>query len=581
MHAQVRLPDPGPCPICGMDLVPEEPGSGGDSRRIELTTADRELARIRTAPVRREFAARSVRMVGKLDFDETGVRTISARVPGRLDRLYVDYTGVRVQRGEHLVWLYSPELSTAQEELLGARERLGSGSKESSEFLAESNRRAYEAAREKLLLWGLTTAQIEELEARGSAEDHMMLTSPASGIVIEKALDEGDYVQTGSRIYSIADLSRLWVKLDAYEQDLAWLRYGQEVTIQTEAFPGETYTGRIAFIDPIVHESTRTAKVRVNVDNADGRLKPGMFVRAAVSARLGAGGVVLDPYLAGKWISPMHPEIVKDEPGSCDVCGMDLVPAEELGLVSGEPARAPLLVPASAVLVTGRRAVVYVEVPDAEEPTYEGREITLGPRAGDVYLVASGLEEGERVVVQGAFRLDSSMQIRARPSMMSMAADERADDGPEALAFRAALRPVLDRYFELQLALAADEAEAAATALEALHGAVDAVEPDALGGGDALAAWEAERARLHGALSSAGEDRSIEALRTTFRALSTPVLSLAARLAGGDETLYEVHCPMAFDFEGASWLQADAAVRNPYFGAEMLECGTARPVGGR
>jgi Cu(I)/Ag(I) efflux system membrane fusion protein len=166
---------------------------------------------------------------------------------------------------------------------------------------------------------------------------------------------------------------------------------------------------------------TRTAKVRVNVPNPDGKLKPEMFVRAVVRAQVAADGRVADPELAGKWISPMHPEIIKEGPGACDICGMALVRAEDLGYLApaADAAALSLLIPASAPLITGKRAVVYVEAPGAERPTFEGREVVLGPRAGDEYIVESGLEEGELVVTSGNFKIDSALQILAKPSMMS------------------------------------------------------------------------------------------------------------------------------------------------------------------
>jgi Cu(I)/Ag(I) efflux system membrane fusion protein len=225
-------------------------------------------------------------------------------------------------------------------------------------------------------------------------------------------------VETGTRIYTIADLSRVWVKLDAYESDLSWLHYGQDLAFDTESYPGRVFRGTIAFIDPVLNEETRTVKVRVNVDNRSGDLKPGMFVRATVRANIAAGGRVFSSKLAGKWISPMHPEIVKDEPGDCDICGMPLVSAESLGYVLGETEEAPLVIPASAPLITGRRAIVYVKSPD-KPGVFEGREIVLGPRAGDYYLVRRGLSEGERVVTKGNFKLDAELQIYAKPSMMT------------------------------------------------------------------------------------------------------------------------------------------------------------------
>ena len=580
MHAQILLPDPVPCPICGMDLVPRSAGADEDPRRLAMSPAAVELAGIATEPVRRRAVSRPVRMVGKVDFDETAVRTISAWVPGRLERLYVDYTGVRVRTGDHLVSLFSPELLSAQEELLATRARLTATGAEVSAFLRSSNRGAYEAAREKLLLYGLSEEQVRRIEERGTAEDHVELSSPTSGVVIEKQLEEGAYVETGTHIYKIAALDSLWVLLDAYEQDLAWLRHGQEVRIQAEALPGEVITGTISFIDDVVHEHTRSAKVRVNVDNADGRLKPGMFVRAVTSARIGAGGEVLDRHLAGKWVSPMHPEIVKDGPGPCDVCGMDLVPAEELGLVSSAAGEEelPLVVPASAVLVTGRRAVAYVQVPDSERPTFEGREVLLGPRAGDDYVVLSGLREGELVATHGAFRIDSSMQILAKPSLMSLPADEGEGAAPELQPFRVALAPVYGHYLAAQRALAADDEAAARSALVPLHEALHALSGDLLD--EAWRArWSAAHERLERGLEGAEQSADMAGLRVAFEDVAEGTLALERAFGHpGPDTLVEVHCSMAFDFRGASWLQQEGELANPYFGAEMLRCGSVERV---
>jgi Cu(I)/Ag(I) efflux system membrane fusion protein len=276
-----------------------------------------------------------------------------------------------------------------------------------------------EAVREKLRLWGLTAEQIQEIETRGTLTDHLTLYSPVGGVVIHKNAQEGGYVKTGDRIYTVADLSRVWVQLEAYESDLPWLRYGQKVTFTTEAWPGENFEGTIAFIDPVLNAATRTVNVRVNVDNPDLKMKPGMFVHAVAHPVIANNGKVTNPSLAGKWISPMHPEVVKDGPGACDVCGMPLVPAEELGYVAADEINAPLVIPATAPLLTGTRAIVYIELPGKEKPTYEGREIVLGPKAGNVYIVRHGLSEGERVVTQGAFKLDAELQIRAKPSMMT------------------------------------------------------------------------------------------------------------------------------------------------------------------
>ncbi len=421
MHPQIQKPGPGKCPICGMDLIPVSRSGATLTglRQLEISPAARELMNVQVRPVERRFVETAVRMVGKVEYDETRLRRITAWMPGRLDRLYVDYTGVEVREGDHMAYIYSPELYSAQQELIQGLRSAGERAQSGSRLTGRVD--LVESAREKLRLLGMTEEQIEQIEQQDRPRSHLTLYAPTGGVVVEKLKREGDYVETGEQIYAVADLSQVWVELDAYESDLVWLRYGQQVSFATEAYPGETFSGRIAFIDPILDDRTRTVKVRVNVPNPERKLKPSMFVRATAEAEVASGGRVIDAELAGKWISPMHPEIVKDEPGECDICGMPLVRAESLGYVSEDElvSTPPLVIPASAVLWTGTRAVVYVELPDTEQPTYEGREIVIGPRAGDHYLVRSGLEEGDLVVANGSFKIDSALQIQARPSMMT------------------------------------------------------------------------------------------------------------------------------------------------------------------
>jgi Cu(I)/Ag(I) efflux system membrane fusion protein len=301
-------------------------------------------------------------------------------------------------------------------------------------------------------------------------------------------------------------------------------------------------------------------------------------VRAIVNAHVGDGGHVLDPYLAGKWVCPMHPEVVKEELGICDVCEMDLVPAEDLGFVSDPLATnaKPIVVPKSAVLVTGRRAIVYIVVPDSERPTYEGREVVLGPRAGDEYIILSGLEEGEEIVANGAFRIDSAMQISAKPSMMSMDGDSSSLDGPGEILFRDSLAPLYSAYLGLQGALAGDDLMKAREALEELREALQAVTPAGLQGGRSKA-WEAAGVVLEAATLTASEAAGIEAVRVAFGQLSESMLSIEREFGhAGQQAHREAFCPMAFDFEGASWLQLGEEILNPYFGAEMLRCGSIK-----
>jgi Cu(I)/Ag(I) efflux system membrane fusion protein len=424
MHPQIHMPKPGLCPICNMKLIPVRKDAGSEVTSMrEFTTSEsaKALMDIETAPVERKFVTAAIRMVGKVEYDESKLAYITAWVSGRLDQLYVDYTGASVNKGDHMVYMYSPELLSAQEELLQAMksaQRIKAGN---SDIVRELTTGTLDAAREKLRLLGLSAEQIAEVEKRGSATDHITIYAPISGIVVHKNALEGMYVNTGTRIYTVADLSHVWVKLDAYESDLSWLRFGQQVEFTTVSLPGQVFRGTISFIDPVLDPVTRTVKIRVDVPNQDGKLKPEMFVKAIARSNVAAGGKVMDPRLAGKWICPMHPSVIKNEPGQCDICGMPLVQTESLGYVSAEPqdSEKPLVIPVTAALVTGTRAIVYVEVPNVDRPTYEGREIVLGPRAGDYYIVRNGLEEGQRVVTRGNFKIDSALQIQAKPSMMT------------------------------------------------------------------------------------------------------------------------------------------------------------------
>ncbi len=313
MHPHITLNEPGNCLICGMELVPVVAESGGVSdEAMRLSPYAAALARVETAVVERRAVTIDVRLVGKLAYDETRVRTVSAWLPGRIDRLYVDFVGVAVNAGDHLGELYGPDLQASQQDLIEAA-RAARRSKQSSPSLAAAARAMLDASRERFRLWGFSAEQIRKLERQGQPSDHLTLFSPVSGVVIERAVDEGSYVREGDTIFRIADLSELWLVMAAYESDLSWLRQGQAVEYEVPALPGERFEGRIAFVSPVVDPATRTTQVRLNVENAEGRLKPEMFAKARVRVHLREDGEVVEPSLVGKWIGPMHPEIVRDE----------------------------------------------------------------------------------------------------------------------------------------------------------------------------------------------------------------------------------------------------------------------------
>jgi Cu(I)/Ag(I) efflux system membrane fusion protein len=550
MHPQYKLPKPGLCPSCNMDLIPlivDETEMATSMRQLSVSESAKKLMDIEVAAVERKFVTASVRMVGKVDYDETKLAYITAWVPGRLDRLYVDYTGVPVNKGEHLVDLYSPELISAQEALLEAiKAAKGIGDTE-LHVMQEMTGAMLNDAREKLRLWGLTGEQIAKIERTGKVEDQITIYAPMSGIVIHKNAVEQMYVSTGTRLYTIADLSQVWIKLDAYESDLEWLRYGQQVEFTAVSHPGEVFRGTISFIDPILNEKTRTVKVRVNVPNPQGKLKPGMFVKAIARSKVAASGPIMDADLVGKWMCPMHPEIVKSTSGECDLCEMPLVQTESLGYVSADSqqVQAPLVIPISAALVTGTRAIVYVQIPDANKPTFEGREIVLGPKAGDYYLVRSGLQEGELVVVKGSFKIDAELQIVAKPSMMTpdgAGGGGLHDHGPRdvrdeqtgqpsvelpALS-RYQIQTALDRAQAVEEVMASEDIAKVRTAFAALNEALKDVDMTPMTG-HGLMVWKEYQMRLTNDAVEGSEAKAIEDARRVAKSLAGNARSVGAR----------------------------------------------------
>lgn len=607
MHPQIKMPKPGQCPICFMDLIPLETGVSGaeeGSTRLTMSENAKILAGISTAPAVRRSMAADISLTGKVDYDETRLEMITARIDGRIDRLYVDYTGVPVKRGDHLAQIYSPELISLQKELLEASNAASQvTSDENSDMVNQSITRVFEAAKEKLRLLGFSEKELSNILSRGTTTDYMTIRANQVGVVVKKLVEEGSYVKKGAPLFHIADLKKLWVKLDAYESDLMWLRLGQKVDFTVEAWPGNIFAGTISFIDPIVNPKTRTVKIRVITDNKGNKLKPDMFVRATVKADVSKSGGVKSGSLKGKWISPMHPQIVKDRPGTCDICGMPLVRAEELGYVtSGFEEVNPLVIPATAPLITGERAVVYVEVDNKEGPTYEGREVVLGPRVGGYYIVKSGLAEGEMVVVNGAFKIDGELQIRARPSMMNpeggvAAAGHKSrghtkaekvkidlsqlsapviSDRPVSKAFNKQMSNLFTKYFAVTEALTKDDLKVAKKGFKDLKAQIKKVKPEK---GKQYRAWKTASKGMVKILTHIAHISGLPDAREMFEKISIHIITLEKHYGhSDDEKHFLAFCPMAFGNKGAYWLQAHKEIKNPYYGPKMLKCGEVKEV---
>ncbi|MEE4197176.1 MAG: efflux RND transporter periplasmic adaptor subunit [Bacteroidales bacterium] len=366
MHPQIKQDKPGDCPICGMDLIPLESMDSGDEdfdpNEVMMTESAAKLADIQTTKVVQGNPVKEIYLQGKVVADERNMAELTARFGGRIEMLYVNFTGKKVQKGEKLATIYSPDLVTAQRELIEAL------------AIKDSRPALYHAARAKLKLWDLTEEQIDQIESQGEPRLYFDILSPISGTVMERHVSLGDYVKMGDPLFKVSDLSRLWVLFDAYEEDLPWIKTGDRMEFTVQSVPGKTFVAEVDFIDPFIHPDTRSARVRVEVGNKEQKLKPEMFAAGKLYSRVAAN-------------------------------------------------KQKLIIPKSSVLWTGKRAVVYVKVSERENPTFIYREIVLGPRAGDSYVVESGLSGGEEIATNGVFKIDASAQLEGKKSMMNPSSD--------------------------------------------------------------------------------------------------------------------------------------------------------------
>jgi len=360
MHPQIRMDQPGKCPICGMELIPlvKSGATSVDPAAIHLSKEAAQLANVLTSVVTKQKPVKEVRLYGKVQADERLFQSQVAHVPGRIEKLSVNFTGESVIKGQVLAEIYSPELITAQQELLETVKT------------KQLQPELYEASKEKLRQWKLTDDQIAKIESSGVVQNNFEVVSNTAGTVTARRVNTGDHVSQGTVLFDIADLSKVWIMFDAYESDLQFLHTGEKLSFTLQALPGIDFSGNIIFIDPVIDPVTRVAKVRVETGNQSGKLKPEMFATGIVST-------TLNEYSDN------------------------------------------MVIPKTAVLWTGKRSVVYVKEPGTDEPIFKLREIGLGPMLGESYVITDGLTEGEEIVTSGTFSVDAAAQLEGKPSMMN------------------------------------------------------------------------------------------------------------------------------------------------------------------
>jgi multidrug efflux pump subunit AcrA (membrane-fusion protein) len=358
MHPSVKMDKPGKCPICAMDLVPvHEKGAGaekaGSLATIELSERARKLAQVKTDIIGFKSLTKDIYTVGLIDYDERLKTIVSAWIPGRIDKLFVDFTGTQVVKGESMVWIYSPDLVSTQEEYLLALETLEKVTESPFDEVINGAKSLIEASKRRLLWWGVTEKQIEDLTKNRKIKQHTVIYAPIGGIVIEKKALEGQYVMQGEMIYTVADLSNIWMKANIYEYEMAWIKIGQEVEVTTPTYPGEAFIGRVSFIEPFLDEKTRSVKIRCDIPNHQLKLKPSMYVNARIRVPVEELEKQGEIYVSGlDYTCPNHQEIKSSRPGIC--------PEDNVPFVKKPPTQTELIAAGDVTLQQGEIGFEYV-----------------------------------------------------------------------------------------------------------------------------------------------------------------------------------------------------------------------------
>lgn len=538
MHPWVIVPTPGACPICGMDLVPLDPAKF--SGEITIDPVVIQNIGVRVEKVEEGSETGSIRTVGTVTYDETLLGDVNLKVAGWVEKLYVDYLGAPVKRGQPLFELYSPELYAAQGEYLlayRASQRVSSKKGVSSEEGSSTGglvSELLEPARTKLSLYDVGPAQIKQLEARGKPLKTMTIWSPQSGVVIEKQVFEGMKMTPGMTAYRIADLSRVWVMATIYEYQSRDIELGQKATMTLSYLPGQEVEGKVVYIYPFLDERTRQLNVRLEFPNPDLKLKPGMYATV---------------------------------------------------VFQGTSATKRVLAPRSAVIDTGERQVAFVA---KGQGRFEPRTIRMGAETEDGKVeILDGLRSGELVVVSGQFLIDSEARMReALAKMMKGTTETEATAAPPAVesatlelsdAASTALSTVLDGYLAIGKALASDTTTNIGVAARKVVEAIDALVAMPMPEHPHIWHEHPEAAAVRAKAAELAAVRSLDEARRTFASLSSELSKLLNATGvpkSYDQKLEDAHCPMYPDGSetGSLWIEVAGAVRNPYFGEAMSMC---------
>lgn len=542
MHPQIMQPEPGDCPICGMDLIPAEAGADGlMADQFKMTDNAMALANIQTSIVGEgEIGNNFLKLSGKIKANEESNAVQVTYFGGRIEQLYVNSTGERVGAGQRLATIYSPDLVAAQQELLTASS------------IKESQPELYKAVKNKLKLWKLSEKQINAIEAAGKVQEYFPVFATVSGTVTHKMVEEGDYVKQGQPLYKIANLNTVWAEFDAYENQIASLKVGQTIKVTTNAYRNEVFDAKVSFIDPLLNSATRTIVVRAVLNNKNDLFKPGMFVEGKIEG-------------------------------------------------AQESTSNKITVPATAVMWTGERSVVYVKT-NPNEAVFEMREVLLGNANGDTYTILEGLEKGDEVVTNGTFTVDAAAQLQGKKSMMNTTGGKtmtgheghlgmqgnNSGDSKENTdhsemkerievsdKFQNQLKNVFEAYLLVKDALVNDNADNSKKYASQMVQSIKKVDMKLLSNGEAHNHWMTIQKELTNSANTISKSSDIVKQRDHFKHLSAHMIS-GVELFGINQKVYSEFCPMADNNKGAYWLSLEKEIRNPYYGEAMLSCGEVK-----
>ncbi|MBT3783544.1 efflux RND transporter periplasmic adaptor subunit [bacterium] len=539
MHPQIKMEEPGKCPICFMDLIPLASSQSLAKDVIELSPSEQKSAGIQTYPLKHKHDQINLLLYGRVNLVPALKHHITAWVSGRVDRLYVSSIGEKVKIGDPLYEIYSPALVASQQELIQANKFLKESKKDGTRFQFQQGNLA--AIRQKLLYLGLTLEDLQKIGQQKEPNSHIVIRSKRKGVIRHVAISEGEYVKEGSPILLLADMSKLWVEASVYEDDLRTVRGPMRARILLDSHPQEEIIAKLVRIDPFVDPKTRSSRAIFSISNPRGEFHEDGFARVQIETR--------------------------SKPG--------------------------LLIPHSAALFTGQKAAIFIKV----ENRFQAKLVRILEKTESYYRVMGDLKPGDEVVVEGTFKLDSEFQIQARESMMSSkelmspygarldfraplekALDWMAQSKPSAV-FRAKLDPLRTAYLELHLALAEDSFDESKEIIQELGSGLR----NSLSLENSMHESRVLKLlleELETSLQKVSSTKVFKDLRQTFALLGKWFIAMTEEgWMSADSDLKKLYCPMAFDKKGAFWIQEDEDVMNPFFGSEMLGCGEIQQWG--